>query len=108
MTIECVIDHKHHRSILGARGANVQAITSEHNVSIKFPDRVKPEASPVADGADVADGEEDTSSKDVIMVTGREENTEAAIQALKVSLIIVSQLVIITCGCGRRYRIYVL
>ncbi len=88
MTIECVIDHKHHRSILGARGANVQAITSEHNVSIKFPDRVKPDSSAVDPVADVADGEEDTSSKDVIMVTGREENTEAAIQALKVSLML--------------------
>ncbi len=83
VTVECMIDHKHHRSILGAKGANVQAITSEHNVSIKFPDRVKPGSSPP-----VANVEGETSAtemaRDVILVTGRIQNTEAAIQALKV------------------------
>lgn len=77
MTVECVIDHKHHRSILGAKGANVQAITSEHNVSIKFPDRPKPDSSPVA-------AIEEDSARDIIFVTGRVENTKSAIQALKV------------------------
>lgn len=79
MTVECVIDRKHHRSILGAKGANVQAITSEHNVSIKFPDRIKPDSSPP-----VANMEENSTVKDVILITGRVENVETALQALKV------------------------
>lgn len=39
VTVDCVIHHKHHRSILGPKGSNVQAITQEYNVTIKFPDR---------------------------------------------------------------------
>ena len=79
VTLECVIDHKHHRSILGPKGANVQAITSDHSVSIKFPDRAKQDAPPTA-----ASGDMDSLAKDVILVTGRKENAEAAILALKV------------------------
>ena len=39
VTVDCVIHRKHHRSILGPKGSNVQAITQEYNVTIKFPDR---------------------------------------------------------------------
>lgn len=79
MTLECTIDHKHHRSVLGSRGANVQAITSDYNVSIKFPDRVRADSSPPPDNE-----EEGPSVRDIILVTGRKENAEAAIKALKV------------------------
>lgn len=101
VTIECVIEQKHHRNILGAKGSNVQAITQEHNVSIKFPERGAPKAStttgttPAATGAGgeeegeeaVLNGEEDKAKKarDVILITGRVENAEAAKQALLVS-----------------------
>lgn len=39
MTIECVIEDKHHRTVIGMKGRNVQQITSEFNVQVKFPER---------------------------------------------------------------------
>ena len=39
VTLDCVIPHKKHRSILGPKGSNVQAVTQEYNVTIKFPDK---------------------------------------------------------------------
>ena len=80
MTIECVIDRKVHRTIMGAKGSNVQAITQEHNVSIKFPDRDSPQKAAVENG----DATEGPNRRDIIFITGREENAEAAKQALMV------------------------
>ena len=60
---------------MGARGSNVQAITQEHDVSIKFPDRDLPEMNGDSEGPN---------PRDVIRITGREENAEAAKQALLV------------------------
>ena len=80
MTIECVIDHKVHRTIMGAKGSNVQAITQEHHVSIKFPDRDSPQKAAVENG-DTAEG---PNPRDIIFITGREEKAEAAKQALMV------------------------
>ena len=54
----------------------MQEITQHHNVSIKFPDREE------GDQAQVTDGEIDP--RDIIMITGRKENCEAAKQALLV------------------------
>ena len=45
MSVECVIPQQFHRTVMGARGANVQEITSNFDVAIKFPDR------PMANGA---------------------------------------------------------
>lgn len=98
MTIECVIEQKYHRNIMGAKGGNVQAITQEHNVSIKFPERSSrqnPSSSaasqgdkPVENGGG-GEGEEEQEDKvnprDVIIITGRSENAEAAKQALMAS-----------------------
>lgn len=39
VTIECIIAQKHHRTVMGAKGHKVQAITSDFDVQIKFPDR---------------------------------------------------------------------
>merc|ERR1712050_290304 len=39
VTIECVIEQQHHRTIMGARGANIQKVCSDFNVQIKIPDR---------------------------------------------------------------------
>ena len=90
MTLECEIDHKHHRGILGAKGANVQAITSEHKVSIKFPDRVS-DSNPAT-----VNGEDASASKNMIYVTGRKENAEAAIRAMRVRVIEIGM----NFGCG--------
>lgn len=43
MTIECVIEQRHHRTVMGARGSKVQEITKQFDVGIKFPDRPNPE-----------------------------------------------------------------
>merc|ERR1712186_207021 len=40
--IECHIEQAHHRTIMGQKGSNVQKITSDHNVQIKFPEKAKP------------------------------------------------------------------
>ena len=96
VTIECVIHHKYHRSVLGAKGCNVQAVTQDHNVAIKFPEREgqKGEAAQKGEGAQTSEpavvtngveGEVATPDpRDVIFITGRKENAEAAKQALLV------------------------
>lgn len=44
VTVECMIPQQFHRTVMGGRGANVQEITQQFDVSIKFPDR------PIANG----------------------------------------------------------
>lgn len=39
VTIDVVIEQKHHRTIMGSGGSKVKRIQSDHNVDIKFPDR---------------------------------------------------------------------
>lgn len=93
MTVECIIEQKHHRNLMGPKGSNVQGITQEHNVSIKFPERVAKNnsSSPPDDGSPPTavnggeDYQEKASQRDVIVITGRVENVEAAKQALLVS-----------------------
>ena len=75
--MECVIPRKHHRNVLGTKGINVQEITQQHNVSVKFPDREETEHVQVAEG--------ETDPRDIIIITGRKENCEAAKQALLVN-----------------------
>ena len=89
---------------MGPKGSNVQAITQDHDVSIKFPDREKstslstvpngdggtpPKSSTVADDKTSlvnGGGEEPaTNPRHIILITGRQENAEAAKQALIVS-----------------------
>ena len=54
----------------------MQEITQQHNVSIKFPDREETDQGQVTDG--------ETDPRDVIVITGRKENCEAAKLALLV------------------------
>ena len=76
---------------MGAKGSNVQGITQEHNVSIKFPERASPHNAPPPAEEPVVNGEEEEHKKklsnprDIIVITGRTENVEAAKQALMVS-----------------------
>ncbi|KPI91491.1 Vigilin [Papilio xuthus] len=78
VTIECVISQKHHRTVMGARGSKVKDITAEYDVQIKFPERDNPE------GADMPVKNEDgePGANDIIKITGRPENCEAAKKAL--------------------------
>ena len=88
VTIVCSIPHEHHRSVLGTRGANVQEITVEHNVQIKFPERpgAPPPSEEQEEAAEEVEPEEGKPDpRDVINITGRKENCEAAKEALMVS-----------------------
>lgn len=93
VTMECVIPQKFHRSIMGPKGSRVQAITREHNVQIKFPEREDPQAPP-AEAPVQENGEANGEVKepvdpaapkkcDVIVLSGRKERCEAAVEALK-------------------------
>uniref|UniRef100_A0A8C3G4R4 Vigilin n=1 Tax=Cyclopterus lumpus TaxID=8103 RepID=A0A8C3G4R4_CYCLU len=75
--IECVITQKFHRSIMGPKGSRIQQITRDHNVQIKFPEREDPQGKrePVDPNA--------PKKCDVIVISGRKERCEAAVEALK-------------------------
>ena len=92
---------------MGPKGSNVQAITQDHDVSIKFPDREKSSSvsgtvpngagedgsndgdAPAVNGDDGPGSEEPAAvvvdPRSIILITGRQENAEAAKQALMVS-----------------------
>uniref|UniRef100_A0A8B9K0A4 Vigilin n=1 Tax=Astyanax mexicanus TaxID=7994 RepID=A0A8B9K0A4_ASTMX len=72
VTMECVIPQKFHRSIMGPKGARIQQITRDHNVQIKFPEREDQQVDPAA-----------PKKCDVIVLSGRKERCEAAVEALK-------------------------
>ncbi|KAM4547828.1 high density lipoprotein binding protein a isoform 2-T2 [Odontesthes bonariensis] len=93
VTMECVITQKFHRSIMGPKGSRIQQITRDHNVQIKFPEREDPQAAP-AEAPVQENGEANGEVKepvdpnapkkcDVIVISGRKERCEAAIEALK-------------------------
>lgn len=42
VTIDCIIPQKFHRQVMGAKGSNVQEVTKQYNVTIKFPERPAP------------------------------------------------------------------
>ncbi|XP_068563980.1 high density lipoprotein binding protein a [Cebidichthys violaceus] len=94
VTIECVITQKFHRSIMGPKGSRIQQITRDHNVQIKFPEREDPQAAPPAEAPIQENGEANGEVKepvdpnapkkcDVIVISGRKERCEAAVEALK-------------------------
>uniref|UniRef100_A0A672SE04 Vigilin n=1 Tax=Sinocyclocheilus grahami TaxID=75366 RepID=A0A672SE04_SINGR len=88
--MECVIPQKFHRSIMGPKGSRIQQITKDHNVQIKFPDRDEQQAdAPVQENGE-ANGEVKEPADplvpkkcDVIVLSGRKERCEAAVEALK-------------------------
>merc|ERR1712088_316886 len=84
VTIECVIEQQHHRTIMGARGANIQKVCSDFNVQIKIPDRKSSnKAQQNGTANDQQENSNDAESSDVIRVSGRKENCEDAVAALK-------------------------
>lgn len=92
VSIECVIPQKYHRNIMGAKGVNVQKVTSHCNVQIRFPDRdlaargqgiVNGSSSPVEENGDEAGSPPASPRKcDVITIIGSKDNAEAAKEAL--------------------------
>ena len=83
VTIECVIEQQHHRTIMGARGANIQKVCSDFNVQIKIPDRKSSNKAQQNGTANDQENSNDAESSDVIRVSGRKENCEDAVAALK-------------------------
>jgi len=98
--LKCIIPQKHHRAILGAKGVNVQQVTSKFQVQIKFPERARENESqePMVNGdSDNEPASEPTTDAgenacDVIMITGRKENAEGARDEL-LSLVPIAQQV---------------
>jgi predicted PilT family ATPase len=97
VSVECVIPQKFHRTVMGSKGYRVQEITREFDVGIKFPDRPVDGAAETAAPQTTEGGEEqplvngDTPSEnggtnsnkqDTIIITGKEENCQAAKEAL--------------------------
>lgn len=80
VTIECVIEQQHHRTIMGTRGSKVQKICSDFDVQIKIPDRANKENGTNGNGEDAQPV--NGVSNDIIRITGRADNCEAAKQAL--------------------------
>lgn len=103
VTLEFVLPHKHHRTVIGPKGANLQELTATHNVNIKFPERSAAAngnghaaeangngaAAASEDAAAAADAAEDDAADapaaaaaatpaDIIKISGRKENCEAA------------------------------
>jgi len=79
---------------MGPKGSRIQQITRDHNVQIKFPDREDPNAPPNAEIAIEENGEPNGEVKepvdpaapkkcDVIVLSGRKERCESAVEALK-------------------------
>ncbi|XP_052081432.1 vigilin-like [Mytilus californianus] len=98
VTVECVIPQQYHRTVMGNRGMNVQEITRVHEVGIKFPDRAPqqngggqndggqngavPAENSLPNG-DVNGDEAGHNKSDIIVITGKPENCEAAKLALQ-------------------------
>merc|ERR1712038_1596566 len=85
VTIECVIEQIHHRTIMGPKGNNVQGITKHHNVLIKFPEKRSGNGTPNGDlnGSGETNGHVTPDNTEIIRISGRKEDCEAAAQALK-------------------------
>lgn len=83
VTIECFIPQKHHRIVMGSKGHKVQAITSDYNVQIKFPDRDDHEEYTNHEQINGDVNVEPIRQCDVIKITGKEENCLQAKQALQ-------------------------
>lgn len=80
VTIEVNIAQEHHRAIMGAKGANVQEVTTRHGVQIKFPDRDSGKGAVNGDAEDGVNGDTPPSPRksDIIVITGKKEDAEAA------------------------------
>jgi len=81
VTVDVVIPAKHHRALLGNRGAKVQDICQQCNVQIKFPDR-----------REANEEEAPAGPADAIKVTGRPENCDKAKDRLESLIPIVETL----------------
>lgn len=97
VTIECEIDEKYHRTVIGQKGKNVQGITSTFNVQIKFPDRGNPKenGAPVENGEAVENGAaepEEPVNKNLILISGHKDKCQEAKVALEAFIPITAEV----------------
>ena len=71
------------RTIMGARGSNIQNVCADFNVQIKIPDRKsnKPQQNGTTNGQNEEINGNDSS--DIIRISGKKENCEDASEALR-------------------------
>ena len=68
---------------MGARGANIQKVCSDYNVQIKIPDRKSGKAHQNGTTNGQSENSSNVENSDIIRVSGRKENCEDAVAALK-------------------------
>jgi len=83
VTMDCEIEQTFHRTVMGAKGSKVQKITQEFGVQIKFPDKAI-ENGNYEERPERRDdtGSERSSNPNIIRITGKKANCEAASNAL--------------------------
>merc|ERR1719494_573428 len=79
VTVDCEISQQYHRTVMGAKGSKVQKITTDFNAQIKFPDKAADPNGPPPPS--VTNGER-SSNPNIIKITGKQANCDAASQAL--------------------------
>jgi len=80
VTIDCEIEQQYHRTVMGAKGSQVQRITRDFDVNIKFPDK----AGTGENGEAPAHVDPERSTNpNIIRITGKKSNCEGASAALK-------------------------
>lgn len=85
--MEVIIPQRYHRTVMGARGSKVQAITTEYEVQIKFPEKdgyyVNGEEGQTQVNGEVnGEGETVTRPQDIVHIVGKKDKCEAARDAL--------------------------
>merc|ERR1711962_1415607 len=88
VTIDCEIEQQFHRAVMGAKGSQVQRITRDFDVQIKFPDKAS------ENGEALPPNPERSSDPNIIRITGKKNNCDGAANALKELVPITAEVVI--------------
>lgn len=85
--MEVIIPQKYHRTVMGARGSKVQAITTENDVQIKFPEKdsgylPNGEENQELVNGDINGEEMAVRPQDIVRIMGKKDRCEAAREAL--------------------------
>nr|XP_026691860.1 vigilin isoform X2 [Ciona intestinalis] len=81
VTIECLVDEQYHRTVIGQKGRNIQGVTSQYNVQVKFPSRNNAPANGDK-GEVVENGTNEEENKDLILITGHKDRCQKAKEAI--------------------------
>lgn len=73
VSIDCIIPQKFHRTLMGSKGVRIQAITTEYDVKIKFPEKSVDGGEGAQPNGQAAEGETGPDGHklcDIIRITG--------------------------------------